>query len=99
MSPRKDIFRPTNDKFGVLLTLFLIGSLFNVGCHSAPVTGRRQLLLVPQARELEMGVTAFQQKMSEERPSQNSQHAEMVQRVGQRLAHVANRPDYEWEFR
>ena len=46
-----------------------------------------------------MGATAYQQTLSEETLSTNQPYNEMVDRVGQRIATVANRPDYEWEFR
>lgn len=69
------------------------------GCRSAPVTGRRQLLVVPEQQEITMGATAYQEVLAKEQPSARQDLAEIVERVGRRIAEVAGRPDYEWEFR
>ena len=80
---------------GLLATAFLFGS----GCSTAPVTGRRQLLIVPESQEIAMGVAAYEELLSSEPPSQDERAIALVNRVGKRIAQVANRPDYEWEFR
>lgn len=69
------------------------------GCRTVDVTGRHQLLLVPENQEVAMGATAFQEILRDEPPSQNQHYVELVQRVGQRIAAVANRPDFAWEFK
>lgn len=56
------------------------------------------MLIVPESEEISMGLKAFEETLSAEQRSQNQRWAEMVQRVGQRIANVADRPDYEWEF-
>lgn len=73
-------------------------SLFVIGCATAPETGRRQLLTVSAAEENKMGLTAYQQVLKEEPVTQNLAAAELVRKVGQRIAAVANRPDFDWEF-
>lgn len=70
-----------------------------VGCRTVEITGRRQLLLVPESNEMKLGASTFQETLAEERPSTNQHYVEMVNRVGQRIAAVANRPDYDWEFK
>jgi predicted Zn-dependent protease len=69
------------------------------GCRSAPITGRRQLLMVPESSEVSMGITAYQETVSSQPVSTNAQYIALVERVGHRIAQVANRPDYDWEFR
>jgi predicted Zn-dependent protease len=69
------------------------------GCVTTPITGRRQLVLVPEDREIALGLTAYQEALASEQPSTNGEYVAMVQRVGQRLAAVADRPHYQWEFR
>ena len=69
------------------------------GCKTAPVTGRRQLLLIPEAQEIQMGVTAYEETLAEETPTKHTALQELVQRVGDRIAKVAGRPEYDWEFR
>ena len=68
------------------------------GCRTTPVTGRRQLILVPETQEMALGVQAFQETVQNEPPSQNARLVSMVNRVGQRIAGVAGRDDFQWEF-
>lgn len=68
------------------------------GCRSAPVTGRKQLVVVPEGKEVALGAEAFQQTLSESKRSDNAAAAEIVRRVGQRIAAVSQRSDYQWEF-
>lgn len=80
----------------VTLALLAGGSM---GCRTAPITGRHQLLLVPEGQEVTMGVSSFEELLAHEPLSQNQQYIEMVNRVGNRIAAAAQRPDYQWEFR
>lgn len=79
----------------LLVIPFWIGS----GCGTAPVTGRRQLLIVPETQEISMGVAAYEELLANEPLSQDQRTTELVNRVGQRISQVAGRPDYQWEFR
>jgi predicted Zn-dependent protease len=79
--------------------LLLVVMLLATGCRSAPVTGRRQMLLLPESQELSLGLTSYQDVVAKEPASQNAQYVAMVQRVGERIAAVADKPDYAWEFR
>ena len=82
--------------------LFIVASTFLwSGCRTTPITNRRQILnpFIPEAREVEMGVAAYNDMLSQEKPSSNQRYAEMVDRVGRRIAAVAGKPDYQWEFK
>ena len=70
-----------------------------VGCQTAPITGRKQLLLLPEAQEISMGMSAYDEVLAEQHPSSDQRYIDVVNRVGHRIARVANRPDYQWEFR
>jgi predicted Zn-dependent protease len=70
-----------------------------IGCASAPITNRHQLLLVPESQEITLGLASYSEILNREPISTNPQWIEMVNRVGERLAAVANRPDYQWEFK
>lgn len=67
------------------------------GCAMAPITGRRQLMLVGEAQELSLGVQAYREVLSKEPITQDPQATEPLRRIVARLAPVADRPDYEWE--
>lgn len=80
------------------LGLLGFGCCFWSGCKTAPVTKRPQLILVPEGQEISLGRQAFEETLANEPPSQNTRLSEMVNRVGQRIAAVANRSDYAWDF-
>jgi predicted Zn-dependent protease len=69
------------------------------GCRTTPITGRKQLLLIPEQQEISMGLAAFAETKTNEPLSTNPQYLALVTRVGQRIAQAADRPDYQWEFR
>jgi Zn-dependent protease with chaperone function len=68
------------------------------GCQTVFMTGRDQLSLLPEEQEVRLGVIAFQEVLDTEPKSQNAHLTQMVERVGKRIASVAEREDYQWEF-
>jgi len=76
-----------------------IGLCFCGGCRTAPITKRPQLMLMPEGQEISLGSQAFEEAIASEPASQNSRLSKIVNRVGQRIASVAGRSDYQWEFR
>ena len=78
----------------------LLGSLaVCCGCRSVPLTERKQMLFSSEGSEAELGLTAYQQILKDQPESKNAHFAELVERVGNRIAKVSGRTDYEWEFR
>jgi len=69
-----------------------------LGCARVPYTNRSQLILVSQQDEATMGAQAFRQVVSQSRLDRTPAVNRSVQDVGQRLAAVANRPDFQWNF-
>ncbi len=69
------------------------------GCQTTPVSGRRQLVLIPEQQEMNLGATTYQEILAKETPSRQQRYVEMVQRVGDRIAAVAGRDDFAWEFK
>lgn len=62
------------------------------------MTNRKQVLLSSEAKENEMGLAAYQEVLKSESLTKNENAAAIVRRIGQRIAAVANRPDFDWEF-
>lgn len=91
MNLRRCMFR------GLLLSLAVF--VLAAGCRSTPITGRKQLLLVPEQQEIAMGLTAYEDAKTKEPLSTDAKNIAVVTRVGQRIAQAADRPDYKWEFR
>jgi predicted Zn-dependent protease len=76
----------------------VLGAVWLMGCQTVPETGRSQLNLVSASEEMKLGVAAFQQVKQTTPISKDAQATATVQRVGQRIASVANLPDAQWEF-
>lgn len=77
----------------LVVVALLIGA-----CESVPITGRKQLILVSEEQELQLGLNEFQ-KLKQNMPiSDNSSANAQLQRVGQRIAAVAPLPNARWEF-
>jgi predicted Zn-dependent protease len=70
-----------------------------VACQTVPITGRSQLMLLPEGQELQMGITAFQDVLRTAKVSSDPAVNGQVQRVGERIAQATGRTDYQWEFR
>ena len=68
------------------------------GCYRAPGTARDQLIFFSEEKELEFGLGAYREVLRQARLSENTEINELVQRVGQRIAKAANKPEYQWEF-
>lgn len=68
------------------------------GCATEPVTGRKQLMLVSSSEELQLGLTEFEKLKTSVPISKDAAAQEMVRRVGQRIAAVAELPNAQWEF-
>src|SRR5262245_18924180 len=78
--------------------LMALAILVPAGCRTNEYTGRRQLMLVDEKTEAQLGQQAYQQALAEQGVSHNPALVDPVRRVGQRLASVADKPDYRWEF-
>ncbi|MGQ0695727.1 MAG: M48 family metallopeptidase [Nitrospiraceae bacterium] len=68
------------------------------GCYRAPGTARDQLIFFSEEKELQYGLEAYRQVLRQARLNENPEINDMVQRVGQRIAKAANKPEYQWEF-
>lgn len=77
----------------------LVALLLSVAaCQTAPITGRSQLIILPEPQELQMGVQAYQEILKKSKISRDPQQNELVTRVGSRIAQATGRTDYKWEF-
>jgi predicted Zn-dependent protease len=72
--------------------------LLTVSCHKAPGTARDQLIYISEEKEIALGLSAFREVLKNTRLSKDPKVTLMVNRVGQRIAKAANKPEYVWEF-
>lgn len=73
-------------------------SSWSVGCSTVPETGRKRIMLVSAEQEQRLGLDAYREVLAKEKRSQDKRMTAVVERVGRRIAAVANRPDFQWEF-
>jgi predicted Zn-dependent protease len=73
-------------------------TLVFVACATVEYTDRKRLLLINEQEEEELGKEAFQQVLMESTLSTNEEQVDALNSVGVRIAAVADRPEYEWEF-
>ena len=79
------------------IILICIALLF-ASCKQAPETERKQLMLIPESIEMELGENAFKKIIRESKLSNNQALINQVKKVGSNLAKAANRTNYKWEF-
>jgi predicted Zn-dependent protease len=78
--------------------LGLAFALAVAACAQAPITGRNQLILLPESQDADMGLQAYQQIKQEEKISSNAALNQRVQTVGRRIAAVSGHPEWDWQF-
>ncbi len=80
------------------ILIALVALLGLNSCATNPATGDKIFLLTSESQENRMGEQAYRELQGKEK--EVDQHlAKRVEIIGQRLAAVAGRPDYKWEFR
>jgi predicted Zn-dependent protease len=68
-------------------------------CTTVSETGRKQLRLVQEAEEVQLGLQAFQEIKQQTPISKDPQGNAMLQRVGRQIAGVVTEmPNAQWEF-
>jgi len=68
------------------ILLFTITTLFVYSCNKVPVTGRRQMNLMPESSLLAMSTEQYSQVLANSKVVQTGPQAEMVKRVGNNIA-------------
>lgn len=79
---------------------WVLGSLVAglTACYTVPETGRRSFNVISSSEEMQLGFSEFD-KMKKEVPiSKDANARALVEKVGKRIAAVAQLPDAQWEF-
>ena len=98
------MFRRQTQAISIILLI-----LFVFGCATVPLTGRKQLSLLPQSQVTELSFSSYQQMLKESKLSQDQNQVALVRRVGQRIAAASDQflrenhmeadlKYYKWEF-
>ncbi len=77
------------------VTLLLLCS---AGCATNPVTGRRELSLISESQEIQMGREASAGDVARVGEYANSGAQTLVKNIGQQIAAKSERPSLPWEF-
>jgi len=78
--------------------LWIVVTLAAVACATNPVTGRRELSLISESQEIEMGRQASQQTLQSMPEIPEAGMKALVSQMGQRIARASERPNLPWEF-
>lgn len=92
-----------------ILSWLLLSSFVLTSCSTVPVTGRRQLSLIPASTMLSMSYQQYDEFLESNKLSTNQEQTQMVKRVGERIQRAVERyfaennmsnrlKGYEWEF-
>ena len=81
------------------LPRFLVAALlaWPSGCQSIHLA-TRSFEMMPERQELALAARTYQTVLDTYPRSQNAHLTQIIERVGQRLAAVSERPDFEWQF-
>jgi len=97
-----------NKSFKIIVAFFTI-QMFIVSCNTVPLTGRKQLSMIPGSEMLAMSFQQYDQFLSENNVISNTSQAKMVNRVGDRIkgaveqylkdnGHSDLLKGYDWDF-
>jgi len=67
-------------------------------CATNPATGQRQLMLMSEAQEIQLGRDSDQDVRKQMGVYNDPQLQRYVNDVGQRLAHISERPNLPWQY-
>ncbi len=76
----------------------MVLALLLAACAQAPVTGRQQLIIVPQDQVAAAGAQASQQVLKEKGVAHDARLEGMIGRVGPRVARASDAPGIDWRF-
>jgi predicted Zn-dependent protease len=76
----------------------VLAAILMTGCTTVPYTNRSQFMLMSESEDMQLGAAAYQQVLKKEPISHDAQIISVVTEVGQRIAAVADKPDYKWQF-
>lgn len=92
-------------RLGIILGI----SLLLMQCATVPITGRKQLIIMPESEMVQMSLTSYKDFLKENKLSTDVVGTRRVKEVGQRIANAVESylksqgmesliKDYQWEF-
>jgi predicted Zn-dependent protease len=101
---RRNLFIASSKGLLVLLGIFLL-----LACATVPLTGRSQLILIPDSQVMALSFDQYHQFLTEHKAIKGTPEAQMVERVGRRIQKAVEiyldqngqgdlLKGYQWEF-
>jgi metalloendopeptidase OMA1, mitochondrial len=81
-----------------VLAVAAVAAFLFAACETVPETGRKQLNVMSPGQEMQLGLTSFDQLKKDVPISKDPAGNAQLQRVGKRIAAVAQLPNAQWEF-
>jgi predicted Zn-dependent protease len=92
-----------------VIVLLLASCAFFQSCSTVPITGRRQLSIIPQSQMLSMSFSQYDEFLKSNKLSTDPEKTKMVKTVGANIQHAVERyftekgmqaelANYNWEF-
>lgn len=78
--------------------VLLVGTMLTASCATNPVTGRRELSLISEPQEIQMGREASRGDLQRVGALDNPAVQALVRRIGAEMAAKSERPSLPWEF-
>ena len=99
----------TRNRMIVSVSILLLGAVLLAACATVPVTGRKQLSLIPDSQMNAMSYQQYDQVIEESRLSNDPEATAMIKRVGTRIQAAVEKyfadngmsshlDGYDWEF-
>lgn len=93
----------------IIISVLLVTAIFISSCRTVPISGRKQLSLLPESMLVEMSLTSYGEFLGNNMLSTNQVQTAMVKRVGERIAASVEQylrdnglegriKDFKWEF-
>ncbi len=81
-------------------TILSVSTIFILaGCTSkSPYTNRSQTIFVSSSEEMALGEKSYKEALSEAKVITNTKDAKRVKTIGQKIAQVSQKNDFNWEF-
>jgi predicted Zn-dependent protease len=91
------------------IIFLMLSVFFLVSCSTVPITGRKQLSLIPESQMLSMSFSQYDQFLKDNKESNDPQKIVLVKKVGERIASAVEKyltdhnmagevKNYKWEF-
>jgi predicted Zn-dependent protease len=73
-------------------------SLLAAACSRVPLTGRKQMLLVSEAEEIQLGAASYGEVLASSNLSKDAGETARIRTIGTRIAAATGKTGYQWEF-